>query len=106
VVDKKVQDEWPFSIILVLDEFRFQYKNVIMDEEVERVCVPIGHVAIFSGAFLSHCRWDNRTKDYVYCLFAYVVSNEVDYLQGAIERDKKDDIVVWEEGDIEVEGGT
>ena len=71
VVDKKVQDEWPFSIILVLDEFRFQYKNVIMDEEVERVCVPIGHAAIFSSA-LSHCRGDNRTEDYAYHLFAYV----------------------------------
>ncbi len=47
VVDKRIQDEWPFSIILALDEFRFQYKNAIMDEEVETVCVPIRHAAIF-----------------------------------------------------------
>ncbi len=47
VVDKIIQDEQPFSIILALDEFRFQYKNAIMDEEVETVCVPIGHAAIF-----------------------------------------------------------
>ncbi len=46
VVDKKVQDERPFSIIFALDEFRFQHKNEIMDEEVERVC-PIGPSAIF-----------------------------------------------------------
>jgi hypothetical protein len=31
-----------FSIILVLDEFRFQYKNAIMDEEVERYVFPLG----------------------------------------------------------------
>ncbi len=84
---------------LALGEFRFQYKNSIMDEEVEMVCVPIGHAAIFSSA-LSHCGGDNRTEDYVYRLFAYVVSDEVDYLQGVIERDVKDDIVVREEGDL------
>ncbi len=64
VVDKRIQDERPFSIILALDEFRFQYKNAIMDEEVESVCDPIGHVAIFSSA-LSHCGGDNGTEDYV-----------------------------------------
>jgi hypothetical protein len=47
VVDKRIQDEPPFSIILALDEFQFQYKNAIMDEEVEPVCVPIGHAVIF-----------------------------------------------------------
>ena len=71
---------------------------------METVCVPIGHAAIFSSA-LSHCGVDNGTEDYVYCLFAYVVSDEVDYPQGEIERDVKDDIVVQEEGGIEVEGG-
>jgi hypothetical protein len=60
-------------------------------------------VAIFSSA-LSHCRGDNGTEDYVYRLFAYVVSDEVDYPQGIIERDVKNDIVVREEGGIEVEG--
>ena len=71
VVDKRIQDERPFSIILALDEFQFQYKNAIMDEEVEMVCVPIRHAAIFSSA-LSQCRWENRTENYVYHLFAYV----------------------------------
>ncbi len=50
VEDKRIQDEQPFSIILALDELQFQYKNAIMDEEVERVCVPIGYVATFSSA--------------------------------------------------------
>jgi hypothetical protein len=104
VVDKRIQDERPFSIILALDEFRFQYKNAIMDEKVKTVCVPIGHAAIFSSE-LSHCRGDNRTEDYVYRVFACVVLDEVDYPQGVIERDVKDDIVVQEEGGIEVEGG-
>jgi hypothetical protein len=66
-----------------------------MDEEVETVCVPIGNAAIFSSA-LSHCEGDNGTEDYVYCLFAYVVLDEVDYPQGVIERDKKNDFVVRE----------
>ena len=66
--------------------------------------LPSGMQKFFSSA-LSHCRGDNGTEYYVYCLFAYVVSDEVDYPQGVIERDVKDDIVVWEEGGIEVEGG-
>jgi hypothetical protein len=40
VVNNRIQDERPFSIILALE-------NEIMDEEVETVCVPIGHVAFF-----------------------------------------------------------
>ncbi len=55
VVDKRIQDEWPFSIILAVDEFQFQYKNAIMDEGVERICVPIGCASFFSSE-LSHCR--------------------------------------------------
>ncbi len=70
-----------------------------MDEEVETVCVPIGHVAIFSSA-LSHCGGENGTEDYVYHLFAYVVLDEVDYPQGVIERDVKNDTVMREEGGI------
>ncbi len=45
---------------------------------MEVACVPIRHVVIFSCA-LTHCRGENGTEDYVYRLFAYVVSDEVDY---------------------------
>ena len=58
----------------------------------------------FSSA-LSHCGGDNGTEDYVYCLFAYAVLDEVDYPQGVVDRDVKDDIIVREEGGILVEGG-
>ncbi len=53
----------------------------------------------FSSA-LSHCGGENRTEDYVYHLFAYVVLDEVDYQQGVIERDIKDDIVMEEGGNL------
>ncbi len=99
VVDKRIQEEQLFLIILALDELQFKYKNAIMDEEVETVCVPIGHAAFFSSK-LSHGGGENGTEDYVYHLFAYVVSDEVDYPQGVIERDVKNDIVVQEEGGI------
>jgi hypothetical protein len=92
VVHKRIEDEWPFSIILVLDEFQLQYKNGIIDEEVETVCVPIRHAAIFLSA-LSHWGGENGTQDYVHHFFAYVVSNKVDYPQGVIERDLEDDFV-------------
>ncbi len=39
-------DKWLFLIILALDEFNFQYKNKLSGQ-VEKVCVPIGHAAIF-----------------------------------------------------------
>ncbi len=58
--------------------------------QVEKVCVPISHAAIFSSA-LSYCGGTNGTDDYIYRLFAYVVSNDVDYPVGAIERDCDDD---------------
>jgi hypothetical protein len=61
------------------------------------------HAAIFSSE-LSRCGGENRTEDYIYHLFAYVALDEVDYLQGVIKRDVKDDIVVREEGGIQVEG--
>jgi hypothetical protein len=76
-------------IILALDEFNFQYKNKMLGQ-VEKVCVPIGHAAIFSSA-LSHCGGANGTDDYVYPLFVYVVSNDVDYPVGTIERDCEDE---------------
>ncbi len=82
-------NEWPFLIILALDEFNFQCKNKMVGQ-VEKVCVPIGHAAISSSA-LSHCGGANRTYDYVSCLFAYIVSNDVDYLIGTIERDCDND---------------
>ena len=66
---------------------------------METVCDAIRHVAIFSSV-LSHCRGENGTEDYVYHLFACVVSDEVDYPQGVIGRDVKDDIVMREEGGI------
>ncbi len=46
------------------------------------------HAAILLSA-LSHSRGANRTGDYVYCVSAYVLSNEVNYLNregGTIER--------------------
>ncbi len=61
--------------------------------------LPSGMRRFFSSA-LSHCGGDNRTEDNVYRVFAYVVSDEVDYPQGVIERDIKDDVVVREEGGI------
>ncbi len=60
---------------------------------------PLGMQHFFQVA-LSHCRGDNGTEDYVYHVFAYVVSDEVDYPQGVIERDVRDDIVMREEGGI------
>ncbi len=83
-VGKKSQDERLFSIILALDEFRFQYKNENMNDGVETVVVPIGHSGNFSSA-LSHCGGENRTEDYVYCLFACVVSDDADYPKGVID---------------------
>jgi hypothetical protein len=58
--------------------------------QVEKVCVPIGHAAIVSSA-LSHCGGATGTDDYVYHLFEYNVSNDVDYPVGMIDRDCDDD---------------
>jgi hypothetical protein len=93
LVNKRNQDERPFSIILALDEFRLQYKDENMGNEVETVNVPIGHAAIFSSA-LSHCGGDNGTDEYVYRLFAYVVSDDFDYPVRDVESDIKDDSCV------------
>ncbi len=52
-VTMRCANERLFLIFLSLDEFNFEYKNQMMGQ-VEKVCVPIGHAAIFSSA-LSHC---------------------------------------------------
>ncbi len=88
-VSIRCADERPFLTILALDEFNFQYKNKMLGQ-VGKVCAPIGNAAFFSSA-LSNCGGANRTDDYVYCLFAHVVSNDVDYLVGIIERDCDND---------------
>jgi hypothetical protein len=51
-------NEQPFSIILALDEFSFEYKNQMLGQ-VEKVCVPIGHAANFSSV-MSHCGGANK----------------------------------------------
>ena len=56
---------------------------------METVKVAIGHAAIFSSA-LSHCGGENETEDYVYCLFAYVVSDDIDYSERQIESGVND----------------
>ena len=57
-----------------------------MSNKVETVKVAIGHAAIFSSA-LSHCGGENGTDDYVHRLFAYVVSDDIDYPQRKVESD-------------------
>ena len=96
-VNKRVQDERPFSIILALDEFRLNYKDENMSNEVETVKIAIGHAAIFSSA-LSHCGGENGTDDYVYRLFAYVVSDDTDYPNREVESDVNDSCVQKLEG--------
>jgi hypothetical protein len=97
-VNKRNQDERPFSIILALDEFRLNYKDENMGSEVETANVPIGHAAIFSSA-LSHCGGENGTDDYVYRLFAYVVSDDFDYPVRDVDSDIKDDSCVQKKED-------
>jgi hypothetical protein len=89
-VTRRCPDNPPFSIILALDEFKFQYKHNSKDGELETVSVPIGYVAFFSST-LSHCGGPNGTGDYIYHVFANVVSNLVDYLDGTIEIDHEND---------------
>jgi hypothetical protein len=40
---------------------------------------------------LSHCGGANRTDDYFFFLIAYIISNDVDYPVGTIERDCDND---------------
>jgi hypothetical protein len=68
--------------------------------EKEKVCFPIGYAAIVLSA-LSHCGGANGTGVCVYCVFAYIVSNEVDYTDGeggTVERDFEDDIEKEKQG--------
>jgi hypothetical protein len=61
-----------------------------MEGELETASVFIGHAAIFSSA-LSHCGGANGTGEYVYSVFAYVVSNPVDHPDRTIEIDHEND---------------
>jgi hypothetical protein len=62
-----------------------------MAGELETVSVPIRHAAIFSSVLSHNCGGANGTGDYVYSVFAYVVSNPVDYLDGTIGVDHEND---------------
>ncbi len=82
-------DEQPYSLIFGLDEikFLFQEQSCLGDKIDHEILVPSGHAVVFTNA-LNHSGGTNiRTvakgeDPYVYKLFAYVMSNPVDYQPG------------------------
>ena len=79
----------PYSLIFALDQFKFlfQEQSCLGDKIDREILVASGHAIVFTNA-LNHAGGTNiRTvakgeDPYVYRLFAYVVSNPVDYQQG------------------------
>jgi hypothetical protein len=85
----KVRDlgERPMSIIMALDEpFKFLYEDKDNDDNEDNVdendicelTVNKGHAMTFTDEVF-HAGGDNSTEKTIYCLFAYIVSNEKDY---------------------------
>jgi hypothetical protein len=91
-VNKRPPEERPQSLIFALDAFNFIYESPFAgNAQMNTLHVPCGHAVVFSSA-LNHAGGSNPTEspidnDYVYCIFAYIVSNEVDY-PPEVEHDK------------------
>jgi hypothetical protein len=72
--------ERPMSIIMALDSFTFLVKPPLPSNEDEYVetMVERGQAIVFTNEQL-HAGGPNHEPRMVFCLFAYVVSNEADY---------------------------
>ena len=89
IMQTREPNEQPYSLIVALDPFNFKFEEQscvghIIDREV---LVDSGHAVVFTNA-LKHAGGANLVPQvdiqdpYVYRLFAYVVSNPVDYPPG------------------------
>ena len=69
-------------MIMALDDFNFLYEDKDGDDDDDNVdediTVRSGHAIAFTNE-LFHARGGNMTKKTIYCLFAYIVSDEKDY---------------------------
>jgi hypothetical protein len=81
-VNKKTPNERPQSIIVALDPFNLLYEcNMDDGSKIRTIHVNRGQVVVFTSSF-RHPGGSNGTvndQEYVYRLFAYIVSEEVDY---------------------------
>jgi hypothetical protein len=88
-VNNHVPEERLMSIILALDPFYFLYEKNC-GGGILRVIeqhVPSGHAVLFTSG-LNHAGGKSVTNEYNYRLFAYIVSDEVDYLLEVATRIK------------------
>ncbi len=79
----------PYSVVVVLDPFKFKFEEQsCLGDRIDReILVDSGHAVVFTNA-LNHAGGANLVPlvdgehPYVYRLFAYVMSNPVDYPPG------------------------
>ena len=81
-VNKRDPEERPQSLIFALDPFNLIYESPYHSNgEMTTLHVPSMHDVLFSSA-LNHAGGFNPSdspNQYIYQIFAYVVSNEADY---------------------------
>jgi hypothetical protein len=89
VMQMREPNEQPYSVIVALDPFKFKFEEQsCLEDTIDRkILVESGHAVVFTNA-LNHAGGANLVPlvdgehPYVYRLFAYVVSNPVDYPPG------------------------
>ena len=79
---KKIPNQRPQSIIIALDPFNLLYEcNIDDGNQIRQIHVDRGQAIVFTSSY-RHAGESNGTIDdqeYVYRLFAYIASEEVDY---------------------------
>jgi hypothetical protein len=89
VMQIREPNKQPYSVIVALDSFKFKFEeqSCLGDKIHRKILVESGHAVVFTNA-LNHPGGANLMPlvdgdhPYVYTLFAYAVSNPVDYPPG------------------------
>jgi hypothetical protein len=81
---KQPIDEQPWSMIVALDDFEFFCKLESTETEDYQITMVKRKQAIAVTNKLFHAGGPNKTDKYVNRLFAYITSNEADYLPGTV----------------------
>ena len=101
------------SIIMALDEpFNFLYEDKdndnhddnVDEDDICTLTVRKGHAIAFRNE-LFHAGGDNSTGETIYCLFAYIVSNEKDYPNNMVFTKNKPNMKKLNAARKKAEGG-
>ena len=104
--------EHPMSMIMALDDVNFLYEDKeddddddnVAEDDICHITVRSGHAIAFTNE-LFHAGGGNTTNKTIYCLFAYIVSDENDYPNSKVFTKNRSNMNKLHKARENIEGG-